>query len=186
MTTPPERQTSLERDFAATVALTIYSLAVAAGMARVFSGWRFMSDLGLLVVIGHGTSLLLRRLKVSGWITIPFVTVVLSWVLLVLHYGRTMTWLIPRRATFDLVQLEVGLVRDQFQTAVAPVLYGAGWATLAGFAVVIAVVMADSFAFRAEARGEALVPGGCCSFSSRHSEALACGSRPPRVYWPPE
>ncbi len=160
MTTPPERQTSLERDLAATVALTIYSLAVAAGMARVFSGWGFMSDLGLLVVIGHGTSLLLRRLKISGWIAIPFVTVVLSWVLLVLHYGRTLTWLFPRRATIDLVQLEVGLVRDQFQTAVAPVLYGAGWATLAGFAVVIAVVMADSFAFRAEARGEALVPGG--------------------------
>ena len=39
-------------------------------------------------------------------------------------------------------------------------LYGAGWATLAGFAMVIVVVMSDSFAFRAEARGEALVPGG--------------------------
>jgi transglutaminase-like putative cysteine protease len=160
VTTPPNRQTSLERDVAATVAVTIYSLTVAAGMARVFSGWEFMSDLGLLVVVGHGTSLLLRRLKVSGWIAIPFITVALLWVLLALHYGHTMTGLLPRRATFDLVDLEVGLVRDQFQTAVAPVLYGAGWATLAGFAMIIAVVMADSFAFRAEARGEALVPGG--------------------------
>ncbi len=160
MTTPPDRQTSLERDVAATVAVTTYSLTVAVGMARVFSGWGFMFDLGLLVVLGHGTSLLLRRLKVSGWIAIPFVTVALLWVLLALHYGHTMTWLFPRRATFDLVDLEVGLVRDQFQSAVAPVLYGAGWATLAGFAVIIAVVMADSFAFRAEARGEALVPGG--------------------------
>ncbi len=51
-------------------------------------------------------------------------------------------------------------MRDQFQTAVAPVLYGAGWATLAGFALIVVIVMSDSFAFRAEARGEALVPGG--------------------------
>ena len=51
-------------------------------------------------------------------------------------------------------------MRDQFQTAVAPVIYDVGWATLAGLAMVVVIVMADSFAFKAEARGEALVPGG--------------------------
>ena len=42
----------------------------------------------------------------------------------------------------------------------APVLYGAGWATLSGLAIMSVVVLSDTFAFRAEARGEALVPGG--------------------------
>lgn len=150
----------LGRDLAATAAITLYSLVVAAGFARVFSGWSFMSDLGALVLLGHGVSLALRRLRVSGWFAIPFVSLVLVWVLALQQYRDTMTWLVPGRATWSQVTLEVGLVRDQFQTAVAPVLYGAGWATLAGVAIVITVVMADSFAFRADARGEALVPGG--------------------------
>ncbi len=160
MSNPADQTTSFERDATATVAVTAYSLVVAAGFARVFSGWQFLVDLALLVVVGHATSLLMRRLKVSGWIAVPFVTLVLMWLLLALHYGETMTWMVPQSSTFDLVGLEVGLVRDQFQTAVAPVVYGAGWATLAGFAVIIAVVMSDAFAFRAEARAEALVPGG--------------------------
>jgi transglutaminase-like putative cysteine protease len=40
------------------------------------------------------------------------------------------------------------------------VFYGAGWATLSGLAIMSVVVLSDTFAFRAEARGEALVPGG--------------------------
>jgi hypothetical protein len=150
----------LGRDLAATIALPSYSLVVAAGFARVFSGWGFMSDLAALVLLGHGVSFALRRLRVSGWFAIPFLSLFLVWLLAVQKYRDTMTWLIPRGATWDQVELEIGLVRDQFQTAVAPVLYGAGWATLAGFALIVTVVMADSFAFRAEARGEALVPGG--------------------------
>jgi transglutaminase-like putative cysteine protease len=150
----------LGRDLAATIALTSYSLVVAAGFARVFSGWGFMSDLAALVILGHSVSFALRRLRVSGWFAIPFLSLFLVWLLAVQAYSDTMTWLIPRGATWDQVTLEIDLVRDQFQTAVAPVLYGAGWATLAGFAIIVTVVMADSFAFRADARGEALVPGG--------------------------
>lgn len=154
------RETSIDRDVAATAALALYSFVVALGFARVFSGWSFLTDLAILVVVGHGVSFGLRRLRVSGWIAIPFVSLLLIWLLLAQQYRSTLSWLMPGAATRDQVELEVGLVRDQFQTAVAPVLYGAGWATLAGFALIIAIVMADSFAFRAEARGEALVPGG--------------------------
>jgi transglutaminase-like putative cysteine protease len=150
----------IDRDLAATAALAGYSLVVAAGFARVFSGWEFMWDLAVLVVLGHGASFAMRRLRVSGWFAVPFLAVFLVWLLVVQAYRDSMTALIPTGATWDQVQLEIGLVRDQFQTAVAPVLYGAGWATLAGLALVLAIVMSDSFAFRAEARGEALVPGG--------------------------
>jgi transglutaminase-like putative cysteine protease len=150
----------LERDVLATVAVAGYSLVVAAGFARVFSGWEFMWDFAALVLLGHGVSFALRRLRVSGWFAIPFLSIFLLWLLLVQQYRDTLSWLIPGDFTWDQVELEIGLVRDQFQTAVAPVLYGAGWATLAGVALVVSIVMADSFAFRAEARGEALVPGG--------------------------
>lgn len=153
-------RTRLERDLAATVALAAYSLAVAVGFARVFSGWEFLTDLAVLVIVGHGASFVLRRAGVNGFVSVPAVSVILLWLLLFQHYRDTMTWLIPRGATWSQLDLELGLVRDQFETAVAPVLYGAGWAPLAGLALVIAIVMADAFAFRAEARGEALVPGG--------------------------
>lgn len=150
----------LERDLAATAAVSAYSLVIAAGFARVFSGWAFFGDLATIVVLGHGVSFAFRRLQVTGWFSIPFTSVLLSWVLLVQEYRSTMSWLVPTGATWNRLELEIGLVRDQFETAVAPVLYGAGWATLAGAAVVITVVLADAFAFHAEARGEALVPGG--------------------------
>lgn len=154
------RHTPIERDATATVALAVYSLMVAAGFARVFSGWDFMADLALLVILGHGASFALRRARVSGWVAIPVTTLLLGWVLVLYQYRDTTTALIPGRATWADVRLDIGLVRDQFQTAVAPVIYDVGWATLAGVAMIVVIVMADSFAFRAEARGEALVPGG--------------------------
>jgi transglutaminase-like putative cysteine protease len=160
VTATHQYRASFERDLAATAALTAYSLSVAVGFARVFNEWGFLGDLALLVIIGHGTSFALRRMRVSGWLAIPFIGALLLWVLVALHYSETLTWLVPRGATWDQIDLEVGLVRDDFQTTVAPVLYGAGWDVLAGFALIVAVVMADAFAFRAEARGEALVPGG--------------------------
>lgn len=153
-------QTPLERDLIATGALAAYSFVIAAGFARVFSGWDFLVDLTVLAIVGHGLSFLLRRARLTGWLAIPLTTIVMLWVLAAQQYGTTMTRLVPRQATWDQAALEIELVRDQFQTAVAPVLYGAGWATLAGFALIIVIVMSDSFAFRAEARGEALVPGG--------------------------
>jgi transglutaminase-like putative cysteine protease len=153
-------QTPLGRDLMATAALAAYSFVIAVGFARVFSGWDFLVDLATLVIIGHGLSLLLRRARLTGWLAIPFTTLVMLWVLVIQQYAATMTRLLPRQATWDQIELELDLVRDQFQTAVAPVLYGAGWATLAGFAMIVVIAMSDSFAFRAEARGEALVPGG--------------------------
>ncbi len=160
MTTDRESQTSLERDLAATGALAAYTFVIAVGFARVFSGWDFLIDLAILTIVGHGVSFLLRRARLTGWLAIPLTAIALVWVLALQQYSETMTKLVPRQATWDQVQLEIDLVQSQFQTAIAPVLYGAGWATLAGFALIVVIVMSDSFAFRAEARGEALVPGG--------------------------
>lgn len=160
MTSSDDRSVPIDRDLAATAALALYSFVVAVGFARVFSGWDFLVELGMLVVVGHGMSFVLRRARVNGWISIPLMLLVLLWLLLALRYGATLDYGWPGAATRAQVDLDLNLVREQFQTATAPAPYDVGWATLAGFAIVITVVMADAFAFRAEARGEALVPGG--------------------------
>ncbi len=157
---PGAHMPSIGRDFTATLALALYSFTVGVGFARVFSGWDFLPDVALLVIVGHGTSFVLRRLRVSGWISIPLVTAFLLWTVAMYQYSSTVSWLVPWRATWQQFRIDVDVVRDQFQTAVAPVIYEVGWATLAGLAMVVVIVMADSFAFKAEARGEALVPGG--------------------------
>ena len=149
----------LRLDIAATLALAAYTAVVAIGFARVFSRWSFTTDLFVLIAFGHGGSLALRRLRVSGWLTVPTMLVASLWLLLARQYWATFRWLLPSGETWRLVDLQLDLVRTQFQTAVAPVVYDIGWALLAGFAIVLTVALADAFAFRAEARGEALVPG---------------------------
>ncbi len=153
-------QPPLERDVAASVAVAAFSVAVAAGFARVFSGWDFLSDLIVVVVVGHGVGLVMRRLSVSAWLAIPAVAAVLVWTIAVLYFPDTLWSGLPTGTTWDLFQLQVTGVREQFQSAVAPVIYGAGWDVLAAIGLAIAVLLADVFAFRAFARAETLVPGG--------------------------
>jgi len=150
----------LDRDLAATVSLTAYTIVVGLGFARVFGGWDFADDVIAIVVVGHGASFALRRLRVSGWVAVPAVVILLMWLIALQSYRATFAAVFPTGETWDLFRLETGLVRQQFRTAVAPVLYGAGWATLSGLGIMAIVVLSDTFAFRAEARGEALVPGG--------------------------
>ena len=153
--------TSPIKDALATVALCGYTIAVAVGFARVFSGWAFLSDFVLLAIVGHGVSFALRRARVSGWLAIPAQALVLTWLLSFVYYRETLDMLVPGRPTWEAVDGQLTLVRDQFPTAVAPVLYEVvGWASLSALSLALIIVMSDGFAFRAQARGEALVPGG--------------------------
>lgn len=144
----------------ATAAMAAFSLAVAAGFARVFAEWQWFDNLAVLVVLGHGAGLVLRRLAIPGWIAVPVTFVLLTWAIGAIHYRFTYSSLLPTVETLDLFRSELELVREQFRTAVAPVLYGAGWDVLASIGLAGAVLLADTFAFRASARAEALVPGG--------------------------
>ena len=74
-----DRRTPIERDarrHAGARRCTRWRSAI--GFARVFSGWDFLPDLALLVIVGHGVSFALRRARVSGWIAIPAMAVVLA------------------------------------------------------------------------------------------------------------
>lgn len=151
---------SLQADVWASAAVTVFSITVAAGFARVFSGWEYMADFVRIIIAGHGIGLVLRRFRVPGVAAIPIAALVLTWVLAALYYRDTFSWGLPTGDTWSLFEVEVTGVRDQFAAAVAPVIYGAGWEVLAGIGMATAVALADAFAFRAYARAETLVPGG--------------------------
>ena len=144
----------------ATLAVAAFSFAVALGFARVFSGWGFLADLAVIVAVGHGAGLVLRRLPISAWLAVPTTAIVLVYTLAALYYPDTLSWGLPTGATWDLFRVELTDVRQQFRTAVAPVVYGGGWDVLAAIGLALAVLLADVFAFRAFARAETLVPGG--------------------------
>ncbi len=150
----------LEADLIASGALAIYSTAVVAGFARVFAGWHFLDELLPIVLVGHGGGLLLRRRRIPAWVAVPLLVAVIGWLVALLFYGETFAWGMPTTETWDRFTLEMSNVREQFRLAVAPVVYGGGWDVLAALGTAIAVVLADTFAFRAFARAESLVPGG--------------------------
>ena len=83
----------------------------------------------------------------------------LVWAVAWVSYPDTFAAIFPTRETWDIAWADLGLVRDQFQDAVAPVEYVGGWSLLAAIGTAFAVLTADTFAFHARARGEALVPG---------------------------
>lgn len=150
----------LSADLAAAGALFLYSVAVAAGFARVFSGWEFFDNLVFIAFVGHGLALALRRARVPLWIAFPFTGFALVWLVGAMYYRDTYTLWLPTSETWDLFQLDLDVVGESFRSAVAPVAFLAGWDVLASLGIAAAVLLADTFAFRAFARAEALVPGG--------------------------
>ncbi len=147
-------------DAAATLGLALYSFVAALGFARVFGEWTFVGDVLVVVIVGHGLSWVLRQRPVPGALAVAITAVALGWVILWLNYPDTFASVFPTGETFTIARADLALVRDQFPAAVAPVAYVGGWSLLAAIGTGIAVLLGDTFAFRARARGEALVPAG--------------------------
>jgi transglutaminase-like putative cysteine protease len=159
VTTPTVRP-SLASDTIATLMLAAFSMAVALGFARTFSAWPFLTDMLVVIAIGHGTGLALRRLRVTAWKAVPLTTIVLVWAVLAMFSADTFSWALPTNDTWQSLRVQLTSVRQEFRSAVAPVEYGGGWNVLAVIGLATSILLADVFAFRADARAEALVPGG--------------------------
>lgn len=142
----------------ASAALALYSTAVVIGCVRVFRDWSFFGDLMLIVIVGHGSSLLLRRVNVA--VAIVAQAALMTWLLAIMLYPDTLRAGLPSTTTWDTLNLELSVVRQDFPDAVAPVDYATGWAALAAICIAVSVLLADVFAFHARTRFEALVPGG--------------------------
>ncbi len=166
-------------DAAATLGLALYSLVAALGFVRVFGDWQFLGDVFLIVLVGHGVSFLLRRTRLPVLAAVLLTVVAVAWTIAWLAYPTTFSAIFPTRETWDIMWADLSLVRDQFQVAVAPVEYVGGWALLATIGTAFVVLSSDVFAFRAHARGEALVPGAVLFVfvaalgADRHRVALA-------------
>ena len=165
-----------ELDIAATAALACYSFIAALGFARVFGDWMFVSDVAVVVLVGHGLSLLLRRLSVPGVAAVAITAGALAWTIAWLAYPETFAAIFPTRETWDIAFADLSLVRDQFQTAVAPVEYVGGWSLLATIGTAFVVVTSDTFAFYARRAARRSCPARCCSSSSPRSAPTATGS----------
>ncbi len=159
-TRQPATSTDIGSDAVATLALTVYSIVVAAGFARVFSGWEFFDNLVVVAVVGHGIAFALRRFRTPVWIAFPVTLAALVWLVGAMFYRDTFALLLPTSETWSVFRLELNVVGDNFRTQVAPVEFLYGWNVLSAIGVGAAVLLADTFAFRAFARAEALVPGG--------------------------
>lgn len=151
---------SIGSDLLATAVVAGFSMTVAVGFARVFTGWPFLTDMATIVVAGHGVGLIVRRARLTAWLAVPVTAIVLAWTVLAVYYATTFSWGLPTSETWTLLGDQLVAVREEFRTAVAPVDYAGGWDVLAAIGLAMAVLLADVFAFRADARAETLVPGG--------------------------
>ena len=156
----PSNRPSLVGDTFASAMVAAFSMTVAVGFARVFSGWPFLTDMAIIVAAGHGVGLVLRRLRLTPWIAVPVTALALAWTVLAVYYPTTFSWAMPSDDTWAVLRTELTSVREDFRTAIAPVDYGGGWNVLAAIGLATSVLLADVFAFRADARAETLVPGG--------------------------
>lgn len=146
-------------DLAATLGLAAFSLAVAVGFSRVFSGSDFLADLAVIVAIVHGLPFLGRRLRLPAYVVVPVSLAALVWVLAFLYLRPTMTGVFPTGDTWEAARASFTVAREEFRTVSAPVPYESAWGLLGGLAFAVAAWLSDIFAFRANARGESLVPG---------------------------
>ena len=148
-------------DVLASATLFLFTVAVAAGFARVFTGWDFLDELILVALVGHGASLVLRLLRAPVWFAFPLTLLALVSTISMIFYRESMTLLVPHvgdhRPCSGSTSTAVG---EAFRTEVAPVPFDVGWDVLAAIGIAAAVLLSDTFAFRAFARAEALVPGG--------------------------
>ncbi|HEX3089718.1 MAG TPA: transglutaminaseTgpA domain-containing protein [Ilumatobacteraceae bacterium] len=144
----------------ATVALTLLTVVTAISMCRVFPDWAYLRPM-LVVCIGvHAVMCLFRVLGVNAWLALPAGLVALAILIGLIYFRDSTTLGIPTGETVDQFRISLRLVWQQFPRAVSPVPSEGSFAIVATTALALAAWLADSFAFRAYGRAEAVVPTG--------------------------
>lgn len=142
----------------ATALLMLLSIATALGLSRVFSDWDYLRPVLAVAVAMHLVCLLLRRLPLPSPIALLLAVVLLAEVTALVYYRDTLRFGFPTDTTWQYLRADLRLVWAQFPTAVAPVPSSSAFGVVAGAALGAVALLADSFAFRALGRTEALVP----------------------------
>ncbi len=144
----------------ANLALVLTTVATAASFSRVFAGWDFLRPVLVVALAGHALALGGRLARLPGWLAVPLglagVAVVTAWV----HYPDTLWHALPTLDTWRVARDELAQAWALVGDAIPPVEHDGGFGLAAGWSLGVAAVLADTFAFRAGGRFEAVVPTG--------------------------
>lgn len=144
----------------ATVALAMLTAVTAISLCRVFPDWAYLRPM-LVVCFGvHSVMLLSRVLKVTAWLALPGGLVALAVLIGLIYFRDSTRFGIPTGDTIEQFRISMRLVWRQFPHAVSPVPSEGSFAIAATTALALCAWLADSFAFRAFGRAEAVVPTG--------------------------
>ncbi|MFM7252021.1 MAG: DUF3488 and transglutaminase-like domain-containing protein [Ilumatobacteraceae bacterium] len=147
-------------DLWATVALAATTAVTAVTAGRAFSDWQYLRPLLLVALAAHAVALVLRAVRLPGWVAVPAVLVAGLWSISIAYYRSSASGLVPDSSTLDAFAADLRTVIELFPTAVAPVPSASPFAVAAALALVVIVALSDTFAFRAGGHSEAVVPHG--------------------------
>jgi len=144
----------------ATMALTFLTFVTALSLCRVFPDWAYLRPM-LVVCFGvHAVMYLLRVLRVNAWLALPTGLVAMAVLIGLIYFRDSTRFGLPTSETIDQFRISMRLVWRQFPRAVSPVPSEGSFAIAATTALGVCAWLADSFAFRAYGRAEAIVPAG--------------------------
>lgn len=145
---------------AATASVVALSVVTVIALCRVFADWAYLRPMLVLVIGVHAILFVLRAARAPLYVALPVVAAAAFVLLGIIYYRDTLTALLPTGRTIELFRADVRIVLDQFPTAVPPVPSQSSFAACIAVLVAAAAVLADTFAFRAMGRIEAVVPAG--------------------------
>lgn len=143
----------------ATLAITGSTVVTAVSMHRVFFDWSFLPPLLAVVIAVHVAAAVLRAFRAPTLIALPLLALTSAAIFTAVYYGSSLDGVRPTSSTLDLVRADLTAVLEEFATAVAPVASDGSFAAMSAAVLMLCAILADSFAFRAGGRSEALVPG---------------------------
>ena len=159
MSEPAAARRLAQLDPLATSVVAASTIVTAVSMHRVFFDWSFLPPMLAVVVAAHVAAAALRAFRTPGPVAAPLLALTSGAIFVGVYYGGSLEGIRPTSLTLDLVRADLTEVLEQFATAVAPVASNGSFAVMSAAVLMLCAVLADSFAFRAGGRSEALVPG---------------------------
>lgn len=143
-----------------TLALMGVTTITAVALRSDFDSWAYLRPVLVLGLGMHVAAASLRALRMRGVFALPVLVIAGLVAHAAAFYGNT-TWNgVPSASTLGMLRDDLTVVLSEFATAVAPLPANGAFARSAALAMLAVALLADTFAFRAEGRSEALVPSG--------------------------
>ncbi|MGE3327820.1 MAG: DUF3488 and DUF4129 domain-containing transglutaminase family protein [Acidimicrobiia bacterium] len=140
------------------IGLTVLTVVTALSYARVFSGWDFARPLAATAVAAHVVAIGCRRLRAGLLVSLAASLVGLALAGTALFYRSTSRFGVPTHDSWVAFSDEMRQAWDAFDVVKAPVPSTGGFVVLAAIGIWVSAYLADTFAIRARASVESVVP----------------------------